>query len=392
MLNQHFNSQLLDLKDVIIDSVENKEFEVHISAHLLEQDIRTCPRCNSNHCHIHDHRVQIIKELPCFGKKTYIHLDKRRYACQDCGKRFYERNEIVPKYYHCSSRLIAHTIISFKETVSATHIAKEHNISTTTAIRYFDVVEHKCTYMPSVLSIDEFKGNANGQKYQCILTNPNKKTLVDILPNRFECDLIEYFRKYTTRDNVKYFITDMNPHFLRVAKICFPKATVVVDKFHVIRQVNWAVERIRKNEQAALSDKFRIYFKRSKSLIYKNYNKLNIDEIEKLALMLEISPRLAHAYRLYWRFMDVMNSKNSLEGKQKLGKWLFDAEVNNLPEFKDALTAIHNWDKYIINSFDCPYTNGYTEGCNNRTKVLKRACYGIQRFDRLRNRIMYIAS
>ncbi|MCD8191711.1 MAG: transposase, partial [Oscillospiraceae bacterium] len=45
----------------------------------------------------------------------------------------------------------------------------------------------------------------------------------------------------------------------------------------------------------------------------------------------------------------------------------------------------------ILNAFDCTYTNGFTEGCNNKTKVLKRACYGVQNFSRFRNRILHCA-
>ena len=49
----------------------------------------------------------------------------------------------------------------------------------------------------------------------------------------------------------------MNPHFRQVAKICFPQATIVADKYHVIRQAYWAMERVRKNEQNKQSSQFR---------------------------------------------------------------------------------------------------------------------------------------
>ena len=392
MLKQYNNSNLLNLEDVIVDDVVQTDDGTHIIAHLLEQEVRVCPRCGSTFCHVHDHRWQIIKDLPAYGKKTYLHLDKRRYACQECGKRFYEPNKIQPKYYHCTSRLIASVLDSFKETVSATHIAKEHNISTSTDLRYFDYIGFVCKSMPNVLSIDEFKGNADGQKYQSIITNPNKGTIIDILPDRYENHLIEYFLKFSNRNAVEYFVMDMNVHFLRVAETCFPKATVIVDRFHVIRQVTWAVENVRINAQQELSSKYRKYFKRSRKLLYTNKNELNDDDKENLALMLEISPKLADAYRIYWHFIDVVYSCNSVIGKERLKNWLFDAEVSGIEELKPATTAIHNWDKYILNSMDCPYSNGFTEGCNNKTKVLKRVCYGIRRFDRLRNRILYLAA
>ena len=46
----------------------------------------------------------------------------------------------------------------------------------------------------------------------------------------------------------------------------------------------------------------------------------------------------------------------------------------------------------ILNSFSTSVTNGFTEGCNNKIKVLKRIAYGYQNFDRFRNRILHIFS
>ena len=45
-----------------------------------------------------------------------------------------------------------------------------------------------------------------------------------------------------------------------------------------------------------------------------------------------------------------------------------------------------------INSFSTTITNGFTEGCNNKIKVLKRNAYGYQNFKRFRNRILHIFS
>jgi len=48
------------------------------------------------------------------------------------------------------------------------------------------------------------------------------------------------------------------------------------------------------------------------------------------------------------------------------------------------------WSKGILNSFDCPYTNGFIEGVNNKIKVLKRNAYGYCNFTCLRNRILHM--
>ena len=45
----------------------------------------------------------------------------------------------------------------------------------------------------------------------------------------------------------------------------------------------------------------------------------------------------------------------------------------------------------IVNAFVLPYSNGFTEGCNNNIKVLKRISYGLRHFDRFRVRILLLS-
>lgn len=238
------------------------------------------------------------------------------------------------------------------------------------------------------MSIDEFKGNAAGEKYQTIVTAPLKEKILDILPNRYEMDLIKYFRQFSSRTGLKYFLIDMNDHFRRVGQSCFPNAKIVADRFHVLRQVYWAMENVRKKEQKNLSDHYRKYFKRSKYLLWKNIEDLTDKQKERLALMLEIAPELAKAYNLKNKFRIVMESKDPFTGKKALGDWLFLAEVSGIPEFENCITAYHNWFAEIVNSFEVPYSNSYTEGCNNKTKVIKRVSFGIRNFNRLKTRIL----
>ena len=180
-----------------------------------------------------------------------------------------------------------------------------------------------------------------------------------------------------------------NPHFRQVAEVCFKNAVIVADRYHVIRQVYWAMERVRKNEKNKLSARFRKYFKKSKYLLMKPIEKLTEEEADRLALMFEIAPRLADAYRLKNEFLTVIRSKSSAEGKQRLVDWLFAVEVMGLPEFHDCTKAYHNWFNEILNSMDVPWSNGFIEGCNNKTKVLKRVCFGMRNFRNFKNRILF---
>ena len=386
MLKKDYTAKLLNLEDVIITKVENISEEVHVYLELPRTKHR-CPACGALTDRVHDYRMQIIKDVP-LGRTTLLLLRKRRYRC-DCGKRFFEKNTFLPRYYRATSRLVAEIITAFRETVSASKIGTQFNVSGATAMRYFKCVSFKPTRLPEVLSIDEFKGNSGGQKYNSIIVDAKNRKIIDILPNRFENDLIHYFSQFQSKIDVEYFVCDMNPHFREVAKTCFPKVAVVADRYHVIRQVYWAMERVRKNEQNKLSDRFRKYFKKSRYLLMKPMEKLSDEEMDKLALMFEIAPRLADAYRLKNEFLEVIRSDSSKTGKPKLVDWLTAVEVMDLPEFDDCTKAYHNWFQEILSSMDVPWSNGFIECCNNKTKVLKRVCFGMRNFSNFRKRILF---
>ena len=256
-------------------------------------------------------------------------------------------------------------------------------------MRYFNCFNKKLTELPEIISLDEFKGNSGGQKYHSIIVDPKEKKILDILPNRYENDLIKYFSQFPSKTKVKYFVCDMNPHFRNVASTCFKQAVVVADRYHVVRQVFWAVEKVRKNEQSKLPDRHRKYFKKSRYLLMKPIEKLEEDEMERLALMFELAPRLADAYRIKNEFLVAFHANSAQEGRKMLADWLLSVEVMQLPEFDDCVKAYRNWFQEILNSMDVPWSNGYIEGCNNKTKVLKRVCFGMRNFNNFRKRILF---
>lgn len=87
---------------------------------------------------------------------------------------------------------------------SFTSVANEVNLSVPTVIRYFDLVHFDKPPLPEVFSIDEFKGNAVGEKYQCIITDPKNGVVLDILSKRYSHYLSSYFRELD-RSKVNFF-------------------------------------------------------------------------------------------------------------------------------------------------------------------------------------------
>ena len=392
MLYKYFTEKIIGLQDLEIENVEKTHDSIHIYCHLNRKPHK-CPCCGAHTSTIHDYRTQVIKDISIFGKLCFIHLKKRRYRCS-CGKRFAEKNSFLPRYHRMTNRLSAYVIDKLRSEFSFSSVAREVNLSTSTVIRIFDLVSYPQGKLPVALSIDEFKGNTNEEKYQCILTDPVNKVVLDILPKRFENYLSKYFNSFSKeeRNHVKYFVSDMWKPYANIASVWFKNATQIIDKYHWIRQVFWAFENVRKQEQKKFSKEYRKYFKNSRKLLLKRFNELNDEQKQQVNIMLYSSPTISTAHFYKEDFLKILDCKDRDSAKTAISDWINSALDCGIPQFEKCAKTMINWLSGILNSFSSNLTNGFTEGCNNKIKVLKRNAYGYRNFKRFRNRILHIFS
>ncbi|MEE0686256.1 MAG: ISL3 family transposase, partial [Lachnospiraceae bacterium] len=220
------------------------------------------------------------------------------------------------------------------------------------------------------------------------------RMVLDILPKRKMYYLTEYFREYSVeeRSAVNIFISDMWKSYADISSIFFKSTTYVVDKYHWIRQVIWAFENVRKAEQKKFSSSYRRYFKRSKTLLNKKFESLDDQQKTQVNVMLYASPTLSSAYFLKEQFLDILSCKSREQAQKKLIQWINSASICGIDSFHKCAKTMLTWITGILNSFTTKFTNGFTEGCNNKIKVLKRNAYGYRNFKRFRNRIIQIFS
>lgn len=394
MLYINYTQNILGLQWVLVKKVTSSRYltlidiEMPVSQHI-------CPACGLSTSYIHDYRYQLIKDIPAFGVPVILNYRRRRYRCPHCGKCFSEHHPFVPKYHRMTSRLVAHIIELLHSEYSFTSVAKAVDLSVSTVIRVFDTIHiPKSQKLPHVFAIDEFKGNTGNQKYQAIITDPSSHRVLDILSDRSQSSLINYLRQWTPkqRKRVRYFVSDMWQQYTDIACAFFKNGTQIIDRYHFIRQMVWAFDKVRKRVQQIYGKKYRLLFKHSKRLLIKRNAKLKDWEKERVNSLLYISNEMLHAYYLKEQFYKIMDANDRQTAKQLMSDWISSAESCNIEEYKYCAKTLLNWQTGILNSFDVPYSNGFTEGCNNKIKVLKRNAYGYRNFERFRNRILHMFS
>lgn len=385
---------LLNLKGGIVKSIKNLKdiVEVYIELPISEQ---ICPSCGTITSKVHDYYTQPIKDIPIQFKHTNLIYRKRRYECPCCKKNFYEKNDIVLKYHRRTIRLTGFIVDELRTLDSVTNISKRSNVSTSVISKMFPYLAVTISKLPRVLCIDEFKGNSGKFKYQVALIDGETHQVVDILECRHKHFLCEYFKKFPKEqlDNVEYFVTDLWETYKDIAFTYFRKAKIVADHFHFARYACNAVDSIRKQVQNKLPKDERKYFKHSRGLLLSRRCNLKYDnQIEELNYMLiNYSENLRIAYREKEVLLDILHSReDALTKKNLFNKWVIRNLESDIPELKDCAKTYQHWIVEIRNSLEVPYSNGATEGFNNKIKVLKRVCFGMRNFKNFKARIMLL--
>ena len=370
----------------------NEDGSVHFTLEIPVAE-QVCPHCGASTRKSKGKRSRDVK----FGAMqhhtvtaTYL---QRRYKCQECNHTFIEKNPFVSRYLRLSKSNLEYLFRQLGEKGSFTEMAKRSDVSVSTVIRYCSKLAiPKPTQLPTVLGIDEYKGNAEGQMYQVIITDLRNHSVVDILPKRETRALIQYFKTFSkeAREQVKYIVMDMCPLFKLVMQTMFSHAHIVADRYHVCRLVDWALERVRKREQKQIVTHSRM-LKYNRRVLMKNPDTLTENERVKLLEILRISDDLRRAYGLRLGFRKIFKTYSIPNIERHIQLWLKIVESSHLPEFSNFKTSFISWFPQIVNAFVLPYSNGFTEGCNNNIKVLKRISYGLRHFERFRVRILLLS-
>lgn len=375
-----------------------------------------CPNCGNYTKSIHDKLKPIeLKHLKIFEQDSKINIIKKRFICHECNKKFTEKLDLNQEGKILSNKLIQKILKDLLDyNLTIKYIGNNNGVSPGIVRKILKEAmseyPEQVRLLPRVISFDEFKADTDYGKYAFIMNDPIHRKALDVLPSRKKEYLIQYFTYCENRHSVEYVVSDMYEPYLLVTQIMFPKAKYVVDRFHYTRYVMDALDkvRIRLQKQYGYNSKEYRMLKNKKNVSllrrysndidwytycqrFRNGHMVDILKIDVRNQLLNISSELKHAYVLKELFLDLLNYSNYEYAKDEIEEWISVCDGCGLEEFEEASKTIKNWLPYIVNSFiDERFSNGFTEGLNNKIKVIKRVAFGYRNFRFFRLRLMYI--
>lgn len=386
--------KLLDLQGVILKKEKYSKNLIELWVECLLKE-HICPSCNSSTSRVHDYYTRSFNHIMVGKRTTKIYYKQRRYVCLHCGKRFAEKNSFIQKFYRHSNDVVNSVFDDLTSIKNLSQIGHDNNMSSQNVSRLmnkFMPIFHNTTSLPEAIGIDEFRGNSGGNKFQVVITNLKTHKVIDVISDRSEDALYNFFRKISNPKDVKLVAMDLSLFFKKIIADVFPNAKIIADTFHFTRLMHWALDNVRKEVQKGLPKDMRIYFKRSRSVLHKRINDLNPDEYNQLTNMLDYNENLRWAYSIVQNLFEIIDEKNPDKKVALFKEFMTYASNCDLPEFNKHIQTYFKWHKYIINSFYTNYSNGITEGLNTKIKTLKRVSFGFRNFQNFRLRILMACS
>jgi transposase len=183
-------------------------------------------------------------------------------------------------------------------------------------------------------------------------------------------------------DAIKHVCIDMSPAFISGCSKYIPDAAITFDKFHVMKEVNKAMDELRKLERIGND-----MLKKHKYTFLKN--KLSPKIKEERDFLLEMFPKLGEGYRLKYLFKDFWDLKDKEEAESYLAFWCDIADDSGIFPFQKAVRTIKAHWTGIINYVESRINNGILEGLNSKIQLAKKRARGYRNTTNFINMIYF---
>lgn len=376
------------LEKVEVD--ENKDLHMYVK--YKRGNKFKCTKCNEL-CSVYDTVEKTWRHLNCFEHKTFIHCKVPRIQCEKHGVHLVD----VP----WSNKNSGYTLL-FEEFVMK--LARKMSILAISKLldesngRLWRIVHRYANEyvenleLSSVTKIGLDETSRKGHEYITVFIDIDSSRIIYIADGKKTCtikEFKEFFEKHNGKvEKITDITCDMNMGFTAEIRRTFKKAKITYDKFHVIKVINEALDKVRKSE---ISEE--PVLRKTKYIWLKNKSKLSEKQEEKLQKMSKMNLKTGRAYRLKLAFQDIYNMNYSKDiAELEFKEWMKWAIRSKLEEFKKAAKTIGNKLEGILNYFESRLTNAVLEGTNSMIQSVKSRARGYKKMENFKAMIYLMNS
>lgn len=404
---------LVGFKDVKYEAVvetPSKPLEIHIAE---TEPQALCGACKEPGF-VHDRPRVKLCDLAGFHRKTQVVWRKHVFRCPNnsCGIKTWTSQD--PRIAPAQHRVTTRAAKAMTEKVAATRtvkeVAREFGTSATTVDKYVHLYsealfddQHRQLRKTKAIGLDEnsfvkLRG-MRGKSFNTAVVDIESGKLIELLEGKDSSAIIRWFGNLpgSFRDAIEYVTLDMCNVYRRVARTVFPHATLVVDRFHVMKLANKNIDLIRAMLQRPDEPEKRrkdspLY--KARKLFRRSGDKLSDQQKTTLERALQLGDptgMLTLAYLVKEATREIYTFAKA-EADQRINDICAMVQKPSVPApLRSFGKTLRDWKDEILAWHDCKLTNAKAEAANNSVKRIKRLGYGFKNFSHFRNRVLLCA-
>jgi transposase len=341
-----------------------------------------CPVCNSRAVHPRGHHERTFKAVPIGHKPVSVVLPIPRVECPTCGL---IRQVPVPfaDPRRSYTRAFERYALELGRLMTIQDVARHLQVG-------WDLIKdiqkrdlHRRFRKPRLrklkqIAIDEIAIGA-GHRYLTVVLNLETGAVVFVGEGKGADALDPFWKRLrASRAKVEAVATDMSAAYVGAVTRCLPDATLVFDRFHVMKLVNDKLTALRRQLYAQASAEHQQVLKGVRWLLVKRPENLEArrNERERLEEALQLNQPLATAYYLKEELREFWEQDDEEQATTFLLDWLARAEASEIPILIGLAQTLRQHALGLLAYYDYPISTGPLEGTNNKIKTMKRQAYG----------------
>jgi len=337
-----------------------------------------------------------VRDLSCGDYRIYLELEIRRVRCRKCQAVRREGLEWLLDSPFCSKRF-AYVVGEKCRSQTIQDVAREHMLDWHTVKeldkRYMEEqLKRAGKAQPRVIGIDEISVKKR-HEYRIIVSDLERGRAIWFGgQDRSEKSMDEFYSFLGEKraKRIEMAVMDMWKPFRNSTRTYAPQAAVLFDKFHILRHLGEALDKIRKQEYKRLTGKDRDFIKGQKYALLSHRENLSTDARKGLKRLLAANKRLNTAYLLKESFGQLWDYNREGWARRFFENWRDSLKWQRLkPYEKFARMIDRHWDGIAAY---CESENkvalGFVEGLNNKIRVIQRRAYGLRDEEYLKLKVL----
>ena len=363
-----------------------------LELHLQRRDTSiVCPRCQTCCDRVQDSRPRCLRDLPILERPVMLWLHLRRFECDACHHRPWETSETFGARVKWTERLYQQVRAEFLGGCPGRELARRYGISERTVFRW--TFERSRGGRPRKLGraigIDEY-ARRKGHRYNTSIVDLDQGRPIATFKGRRAEEVIAWFksRPQAELDRVEVVVLDMSKTYASAIQELFGERVQVIDRFHVVKLAVEALDEVLRSVQKQLDPEEAKALKKLRRRWLKSANQLNVDELIARCDWRRRFPELREVIDWVQELRMWFERKYEKPAREALLKLIERAKQSAQEPLKRMAGTLTRWFEPIVHYIRNRYSNGITEGFNNKIKLIQRMAYGLRNEHNRRKRIM----